>query len=313
MTTEFSSLPTAQARVARVFDAPRDLVFKAWADPALLARWYGPRGYSATVDHMDFRVGGTFEMAFIGPDGVKLPFFGEYVEIVPGERIVFTSGFPGGPRDQVHTTVTFADEAGKTRLHVHQIFHVTPGMEGAAAGMQQGWDESVDRLGEFLAGRKRAVVTVRSDTHVVITREFDAPRRLVFEASTRPESMRRWYGPRALTVTDCEIDLRPGGSYRWTLRAPDGSEYKFMGEYREIQAPERMVYTERFLLGDTWTNDVLYAVTLVETGGKTLLTILLTYATRADRDGHLGAGMEEGMAESHERLDELLADLVSAK
>jgi uncharacterized protein YndB with AHSA1/START domain len=163
------------------------------------------------------------------------------------------------------------------------------------------------------AHRPRAKVDVVSDTEVVITRRFDAPARLVFEASTRPEYMARWYGPRIFTMVRCEIDLRPGGGFFWTLRGPDDMEFSYRGVYQEIDAPSRMVYTEAFLLGDTWTNDLLYRVTLDEVDGQTDMTVHLTYATKADRDGHLQSGMEEGMAESHQRLDALLDELRAAQ
>ncbi len=157
--------------------------------------------------------------------------------------------------------------------------------------------------------RPRAKVTMVSDTEVLITREFEAPARLVYEASTKPEYMARWYGPRAMTMKSATMDVRPGGTFLWVLATADGTEYSWKGVYQEVVPHERMVYAEQFLLGDTWTNDVINYVTMDEKDGKTLLTVRLVYKTREDRDGHLGAGMEEGMAESHQRLDELLATM----
>lgn len=160
--------------------------------------------------------------------------------------------------------------------------------------------------------RRRANITIVSDTEVQITREFDAPARLIFEASTKPEYLARWYGCSAMPMFRCEIDLRPGGGYHWALRASDGSEHHFRGVYREVQPPTRMVYTEAYLLGDAWTNDVVNDVTLGERDGKTLLTVRLVYQSKADRDGHLGSGMEDGMHEAHARLDALLEELARA-
>jgi len=161
--------------------------------------------------------------------------------------------------------------------------------------------------------RRRAVITIVSDTEVRITREFDAPARLVFAASTRPEHMARWYGCSEMKMFACEIDLRPGGAYHWALRSADGSEHHFRGVYKTVQAPTHMVYTEAYLLGDTWTNDAVNDVTMEERDGKTLLTVRLIYASKADRDGHLGSGMENGMHETHARLDGLLAELARAE
>jgi uncharacterized protein YndB with AHSA1/START domain len=158
--------------------------------------------------------------------------------------------------------------------------------------------------------RRRAEITIVSDTEVRISREFDAPARLVFEASTRPEYLARWYGCSQMTMIRCEADLREGGEYYRALRSTDGSEHHFRGVYRQLEPPTRAVYTEAYLLGDTWTSDLINDVTMDERDGKTLLTVRLIYATKMDRDGHLGSGMERGMHETHARLDALLAELV---
>ncbi|HLH23947.1 MAG TPA: SRPBCC family protein [Chloroflexota bacterium] len=150
-------------------------------------------------------------------------------------------------------------------------------------------------------------LTLPSDREILITRVFAAPRRLVFEALTRPEHVRRWYGPRRLTLTVCEIDLRPGGAWRYVLCDPEsGQEFGFSGVYREIVPPERIVSTEGYeaLPG----HDYLVTVTLDEHDGQTTLRSHLLYQSREDRDGHLRAGMEPGMRESFARLAELLAD-----
>jgi uncharacterized protein YndB with AHSA1/START domain len=142
----------------------------------------------------------------------------------------------------------------------------------------------------------------------VITRTFAAPRALVFEALTRPEHVRRWYGLRRLTLVVCEIDLRPGGAWRYVMSDPDsGAEFGFSGVYREITPPERVVSTECFeLMPD---HDYLVTVTLDEQEGLTTLRSHLLYKSVEDRDGHLHSGMEAGVRETDERLAELLAEL----
>lgn len=150
-----------------------------------------------------------------------------------------------------------------------------------------------------------ATRTFPSDREIVITRVFNAPRKLVFEASTKPEHVRQWWGPRGTTLAVCEIDLRLGGKWRSVMRMGDGQEYAFSGVYREIDPPKRMVYipggTKRFPALNT-----LVTATLDEDEGKTTLTARLLYASKEHRDGHLQSGMEGGMQETHERLDELL-------
>lgn len=149
---------------------------------------------------------------------------------------------------------------------------------------------------------------IKSDREVVITRIFDAPRHLVFDAMTKPEYVKRWYGLKILTMSLCEIDLRVGGRWRYVLRAPDGSEHGFTGEYREIVRPERIVCTENYeaLMPG---HEILVTTTLEEQEGKTTLTSRLVYKSQADRDAHLQSGMEAGMRETFERLAELLPTL----
>jgi uncharacterized protein YndB with AHSA1/START domain len=157
--------------------------------------------------------------------------------------------------------------------------------------------------------KARHTLTVVSDTEIEIKRTFNAPARLVFEAWTKPEYLAKWYGCSSMTMVACEIDARPGGGYRWTLRMPDGSEHSFRGVYRELVPPTRMVSTEQYLLGDTWTNPLVNNVTMVEHDEKTDVTNRVVYASKADRDGHLGSGMERGMGETFDRLDAFLQTL----
>lgn len=150
---------------------------------------------------------------------------------------------------------------------------------------------------------------IESDRVLVITRKFAAPRRLVFEAVTKPEYVRRWYGCDAMQMTVCEIDLRPGGRWRYVLRMPDGSEHGFNGEYREVVPPERIVSTENYEpIGPG--HEMVATLTLEEHDGRTTMRNRLVYQSQADRDGHIGAGMERGMRESHERLAAIIASLM---
>ena len=151
-------------------------------------------------------------------------------------------------------------------------------------------------------------LTTPSDRELVITAVLEAPRRLVFEAATRPEHVKRWWGPRRFTMTVCEIDLRPGGAWRYALRDKEsGHEDAWSGVYREIVAPERLVYTEGWegMPG----HDYLVTATLDEKDGKTTLTSRLQYKSVEDRNGHVQSGMESGMRETYDRLAELLATL----
>lgn len=151
-------------------------------------------------------------------------------------------------------------------------------------------------------------VTMPSDKEIVIMRAFNAPRRLVFEAWTKPEHVRHWYGLRFLTMTLCEIDLKVGGKWRYVLRAPDGGEHGFSGEYQEVTPHERLIYSEVYEALPPG-HDYLVTTTFDEQTGKTTLTSRMLYKTKEDRDGHVASGMEPGMTETLDRLEELLATL----
>lgn len=152
-------------------------------------------------------------------------------------------------------------------------------------------------------------LTLLSDREFVLTRVFNAPRRRVFEAWTKPEHVRRWYGCGAFTLTVCEIDLRVGGAYRYTMRAPDGVDHTMQGVYREITPPGRLVYTEQYVTPGSTSNEALVTVILAEHDGMTTLTSTVLHQSRADRDGHLNSGMESGAAETYDRLADHLATM----
>src|SRR5438046_2130260 len=139
-------------------------------------------------------------------------------------------------------------------------------------------------------------VTLPSDREIVLTRVFEAPRWLVFEAMTKPEHLVRWWGPRSSTLVVCEVDFRPGGTWRYVLRGPDGKDFRFRGVYHEIVPPERLVCTECFDEPSLGSPEWLATVTLDEHDGKTTLTSRILHPSVEARDGHLHSGMEPGAA-----------------
>lgn len=147
-------------------------------------------------------------------------------------------------------------------------------------------------------------VTTPSDREIVLTQVFDAPRHMVFDAFTKPELLKRWFGPHGWSLVVCEVDLKVGGSFRFVLRGPDGTEMGMRGLYREIVPPERSVHVESF---DDYPGEALITTVLVEQAGKTTLTATLLYDSREIRDAVIKSGMEHGAAESYDKLAELLA------
>jgi uncharacterized protein YndB with AHSA1/START domain len=141
----------------------------------------------------------------------------------------------------------------------------------------------------------------------VITREFDAPRELVFQAWTDPKHLAQWWGPRGFTNPVCEWDIRPGGKIYDVMRAPNGARYPMGGEFREIVAPEKLVFTSGALdeIGEMLF-EFLHAATFTEEKGKTKLTLRSRVTKTTDEANKYIGGFEAGMTQSLEKLDEFL-------
>ena len=152
-----------------------------------------------------------------------------------------------------------------------------------------------------------ATVTLPSDTEILITREFDAPRHLVYKAWTTPELVERWWSGKQGEMESVEIDLRVGGRWRYVMTTSSGDEIAFNGEYREIVENERLVHTEVFeaMPGDGAIN----VVTFADADGRTRLELLVQCETKETRDGIIESGMEVGMQEQMDLLEELAVSL----
>jgi uncharacterized protein YndB with AHSA1/START domain len=147
-------------------------------------------------------------------------------------------------------------------------------------------------------------VTTPTDRSVVMTRVFDAPRHLVYDAFARPELLKRWFGPRGWSLAECEVDHRAGGGFRFVLLGPDGTRMGMRGVYLELVPPGRSAHTESF---DDYPGESRVTAEFTEQGGKTTLTVTAEYASREVRDAVVQSGMEHGAAESYGRLAGLLA------
>jgi uncharacterized protein YndB with AHSA1/START domain len=154
-------------------------------------------------------------------------------------------------------------------------------------------------------------VEARGDREIVMTRSFDAPRALVFDALTKPELMKRWFGAMdGWELAVCEVDLRVGGAYRYQWRGPEGAQMGMRGVFREVKKPERLVNTEKF--DESWyPGEAVESVTLTEKGGKTTLTSVIRYDSADARNAVLKSPMEQGVAAGYDKLDELLASNAS--
>jgi uncharacterized protein YndB with AHSA1/START domain len=253
---------TKELIITRLFDAPRELVWKAWTEPERIMRWWGPKGFTAPVSRIDLRVGGEYLNCMRSPDGKDYWSKGVFREIVASERLVMTDSFAdekgntvpasyyGMSKDfplELLITVIFEDHDGKTKLTLRHL-----GMPSGADGVgaEQGWNESFDKLAEYLEADKSTVsgknvpkFELPTDREVLITRIFDAPRERVFKASTDPNLIPQWWGPKRYTTTVEKMDVKPGGVWRFIQSDKEGNKFAFNGVYREIEPPEREVYT----------------------------------------------------------------------
>jgi uncharacterized protein YndB with AHSA1/START domain len=152
-----------------------------------------------------------------------------------------------------------------------------------------------------------AMVTLPTDEQILITREFDAPKHLVYKAWTTPELVRRWWSGQRGEVTIAEIDLRVGGTWRYEMVTDDGFEVAFHGEFREIVPNERIVSTEVY--EGMPEGEAVNTLTFTEVDGRTVLTVLVQHASKEFRDAHIDSGMEAGMQEAMDLLEQVAISL----
>ncbi|MDQ3266877.1 MAG: SRPBCC domain-containing protein [Myxococcota bacterium] len=278
----------------RMFDAPRELVWRAWTDPAHSDKWWGPNGFRNETSSMDFRVGGAWGFVMHGPDGKRWDNWIRFEEISQPERLVYSHGDGEGAEPAFHVTVTFTQVGRRTKLTMRSLF---PTADAAAAvkkfGAVRGGQQTLARLAGYLPG----LADGSFEGAMVLSRLFDAPRKLVFDAWSSPQQVMRWWGPKGFTLPVCEMDFRTGGAYRMAMRSPDGTEHPFNGTFQEIVPNERIVFSA--LIGGPELRTV---VSFVEDDGKTLLTV------RQDRpaDDEARAGMTQGWSETLEKLGAII-------
>jgi uncharacterized protein YndB with AHSA1/START domain len=302
-----TSGPAASDReivITRDFDAPQELVWWAWTDPEQIVRWWGPVGFTTTIEVMDVRPGGRWTHVMHGPDGTNYPNRVVFQEVVEMEKIVFSNsgGREGTEGVQFVSTWTFETvKAGTTRVTIRMVFSTAAERDRVEReyGAVEGGKQTLERLAGHVKEEQPA------EREVVLTRTLDAPRDLVFRVWTEPGHLARWWGPHGFTNPVCEVDLRPGGAYRIVMRAPDGHEYPCQGVYREIVGPERLVFTNNAVGEDgSLVLEGLTTVLFAEEGGKTTLTMRTRAKAVVDFARAYLSGMEAGWSQSLEKLEE---------
>ncbi len=289
--------------ITRIVDAPVDLTFKAWTEAEHLARWWGPEGFTVASAESDPRPGGAFAIVMRGPDGVDYPMSGVYRELDPPRRLVADSSViaeDGRRLLEAVTTVTFVDHDGKTELTVaERAVALEPEAAQMLGGMEVGMAQSLRRLDDLLTG---AV-----ERQIVLLRMLEFPRERVFEMWTSEEHLAHWWGPNGFTITTDEFDMRPGGTWRFTMHGPDGVDYSNVIVYGEIEPPALLSYEHA---GQPDDDDPRFHVTVTfdDFAGMTILTSRMVFATADARDLVVEKyGAIEGGSQTFDRLGAYLA------
>jgi uncharacterized protein YndB with AHSA1/START domain len=262
--------------MTRVFDAPREVVYKAWTDPTQMAQWFPPKDFTAPVCELDPRPGGVFRIVMKGPpgepfNGGEFPGKGVFREVVPNERLVFTfeGEGAGDAPPPILMTVIFEAQGNKTKLTVHQTAETVADYDALLKmGAQEGLSQSFEKLDELLARKASGGTTAGVAGRVLtLSRVFDAPRELVWKAYTDPKHIVKWSFANDWESPFAETDVRPGGAFRIGMRPADHSEegFAFEGTYREVIKPERLV--------QAISDGRVMTTTFEDQNGKTKLTL----------------------------------------
>ena len=270
--------------VTRVFDAPREVVYRAWTDPTEFGKWFPPLGFDAARCELDVRPGGTLRIDMKGGAdagefaGVVFPGKGVYREVVPNERLSFTFEGEDATQPQLLMTVVFEDEGRKTKLTIYQVAKTVADYEELLKiGATEGLGQSLDKLAALLTGGGRTSASVTGRT-LTLTRVFDAPRDLVWKAYTDPKHIVKWMFAKDWETPFAETDVRPGGAFRIGMRPADHSEegFVFDGTYRETVKPERLV--------QALSDGRVITTTFEDQKGKTKLTLSVEMAESEERE-----------------------------
>jgi len=288
--------------ISRVLNAPRELVYQVHTEVKHLAQWMSPQGFESIKAAQDFRVGGTHHYGLKGPGGMEMWGKQVYLEIVPNEKIVLLQSFSdkdGGlgrhpmaatwPLEML-TTTTFEDlGGGKCKVTVTFLPYKSDdagraAFDGARPGMTGGFEGTFRKLEGYLATLQGSRTTVEypSDTEMIFTRVFDAPRALVWRAHVTPGMVEQWWGPEGFRTTTHEMSVKPGGVWRLTMHGPDGKDYPNKMTYLEVKPEELLRYDH----GDF--EKVHFHVTtqfIAEGPARTRLVKRIVFSSKEQRDG----------------------------
>lgn len=306
-----------ELKIVRLYEAPVQAVWDAWTDPAQVAKWWGPRGFSLTTHSKDLRAGGHWAYTMHGPDGTDYPNKTIYHEVIEHQRLVYDHGGNDERPPMFRVCVDFIDLGGTTRMEMTMTFATPEALaEGRNIISHHNGNSTWDRLAEFLAEQDGEDV-------FVINRSFGADIATVFSMWVDPEHLSRWMGPTGSSMAFITSDIREGGNAHYRMTNAEGVVMHGRIRYRRICPHDLLVYTQNFCdkageltkppFAPTWPDVMLTTVTFAEEGpAQTRVTVRWWVhgdASAGERQTFhdAKAGMTGGWSDSFERLDEALA------
>jgi len=321
VTTIESDTETLTLSVVADFEVPVERLWEAYADPRQIERFWGPPQWPATFTRHDMTQGGRSAYHMTGPNGETSHGYWEFIEVRPGEAFVVRDGFahPDGSPNPEHPSCTmrleFEATSSGSRLVAVTTFSDLESMERMLAmGMREGLEAAMGQIDAVLlsdpveyARGHEGDLELLDDMQIVVTRVVRGSIAEVWRAHNDKALLERWMlGPDGWTLSVCEVAKEVGDTFRYEWQTADGSErFGFTGELLERESPRHAVTTERLIGtdGPTTTNDLALAP---RPGGRTQISLQITYPSRELRDTVLGTGMLGGMEASYARLEALL-------
>jgi uncharacterized protein YndB with AHSA1/START domain len=314
-TDSTASLADREIVLSRVFDAPRELVWRAFIDSDRLAQWWGPRGFTTRTQRLDVRPGGAWRFVMIGPDGREYQNLITYLEVAAPGRLRYQHG---GDRDvepvNFEVTVTLDRHGGaadRTRVTMRSLFDSKDARDFVVREYNavEGGKQTLARLAEQV-GAAGSVTAAPLGRPFVMTRVFGAPRELVWDAWTQREHLVHWMGPKGTKIARASLDLRPGGLFHYGMQAADGTLLWGKWLFREIARPERLVVVVSFAdehagitrhpFAPDWPLETLSTMTFAEhagVGGGTTVVLEWMPINAAETERRMFAASHASMAQ----------------
>ncbi len=321
-TARKTDLAARQIVISRLINAPRELVFDVFASKDHLENWWGPRGFRNTIHELNFKPGGVWRFTMHGPDGKDYPNKVVFDEIKRPERLTWAHGsdVPEGKEDAqaFDSEVTFEDRGGKTLLTLRLTLATAAQRDETAKYALEGGNQHLDRFEEQLAIHQQP-----KTSELVLTRVVRAPAALVYAAWTEPKHLEKWWGPAGLEVKVQKLELKPGGTFLYSMKVPNGPTMFGKFVYREVVPHKRLAFVVSFCdaegtilrhpMSATWPLEVLNDLTLTEFDGRT--TLVLRGGPHNAEDAAVKtfmenfANVEKGFSGTFAQLEKHLADV----